>query len=145
MVTFLLLSGSIILVVLFGLCYNLAAVKKCNLNMVNVWMYFGATATTAVVALIEGRLPTNSQAIHLGILTGVGMFIATLSFFYHIRTGKLSASWTVINLSVAFPVLAGLLIWGEHPSVKQIIGLVLIAVSLLLFGRRAAIEGGETK
>ena len=139
----LLLSASVILIVVFALCYKLAAAWNCNLNMVNVWMYVGATVATGIVALVEGQLPTHPQAVNLGILTGIGMFIATLSFFYHIRQGKLSASWTVINLSVAFPVLAALIFWHEQPSVRQIVGLVLIAASLLLFGRKAAMEGGE--
>jgi len=141
----LLLSASVVLIVIFALCYKVAAAKKCNLDMVNVWMYFGATLTTSIVALVEHRLPYSARAVNLGMLTGVAMFIATLSFFYHIRQGKLSASWTVVNLSVAFPVLAGLLVWHEHPSIRQIVGLLLIAGSLLLFGRKAAMEGGEPK
>lgn len=142
MITILLIA-SVLTILVFSLCYKIAAVRRCNLNMVNVWMYFGAAVCVAIYALADQRLSVNRQAIDLGILTGIGMFVATLSFFYHIRTGKLSASWTVINLSVAFPVLAGLVIWHEQPSPRQVVGLILIALSLLLFGRRAAMDGGE--
>ena len=74
----------------------------------------------------------NSAAAGLGIATGIACYLATLTFFYHIRTGVLAVSWTVIGLAVGFPVIASILFWGEHPTVKQMIGLVLIPIAVVL-------------
>jgi uncharacterized membrane protein len=79
----------------------------------------------------------------LGIAAGIGAFFATLTFFFHMQYGKLSASWTVISLSLGFPVLASILIWHESPSLNQGIGLILIVVALLLFGRHEVNARGD--
>jgi uncharacterized membrane protein len=143
MVAFLILS--IIFNTLFALCYKVAARRNCNLHAVNVWVYIGATITIAAYMLILHRLPFNEIALLLGIASGVIGFFATLSFFYHIKHGQLSASWTVISLSVAFPVLASVVIWHEHPSTKQVIAMVLIVAALVLFGRHETANGGQAE
>jgi uncharacterized membrane protein len=74
----------------------------------------------------------NSLAAWLGFGTGISCYFATLTFFYHIRTGVLAVSWTVIGLALAFPVTASILIWGEHPSIRQIVGLALIPIAVVL-------------
>lgn len=119
----------------FAVSYKVAAQKKCNLEMVNIWMYAGSLVTIAAYVLLKRHLEFNTPALYLGIAAGITAYFTTLAFFYHIKHGQLSASWTVISLSVAFPVLASIFIWHERPSIKQLIGLVLIVVALLLFGR----------
>jgi drug/metabolite transporter (DMT)-like permease len=42
---------------------------------------------------------------------------------------------------VGFPVAASILAWHEIPSPKQTVGLVLIVIALLLFGRHEATGG----
>jgi uncharacterized membrane protein len=80
----------------------------------------------------------------MGIAAGAMVFFATLSFFHHIGHGQLSASWTIISLAIAFPVLASILIWHEQPTVKQTIGLALIVIALVLFGRHETSNGRQT-
>ncbi len=140
MVTFLVLS--IAFNTLFASCYKIAAHKKCNLDVVNVWMYAGSVATIAAVIAVKGRLAFHPLVFAMGVVAGVMVFFATLSFFYHMKYGQLSASWTVISLAVGFPVAASILAWHEIPNLKQSIGLALIVVALVLFGRHEA-NGGK--
>lgn len=128
---------------LFASSYKIAARKDCNLQVVNVWMYIGSLGTLVIYWLIKHSLPMNREALLLGVVAGLLAYVATLTFFLHIRKGQLSASWTVISLSVAFPVLASIFLWHEHPSVKQLIGMVLIVIALVLFGRHETTNGGK--
>lgn len=126
---------SILFTTAFAASYKVAAQKNCNLQVVNVWVYISSTIAVAGYIALKGHLAYNTVALILGAVAGTMVFFATLTFFYHIQNGKLSASWTVISLSIGFPVLASIIAWHEHPSLKQIVGLVLIVVALVLFGR----------
>lgn len=130
----LILILAVVLTSLFAACYKVAAHRRCNLPAVNLWFYIGSTASMGVYIVLKHRLDFNLPALLLGLTTGVCLFLATLSFFHHMKRGQLSASWTVISLSVGFPVLASILVWHEHPDPKQIVGMVLMVVALLLFG-----------
>ena len=141
MATFLILS--IAFNTLFASSYKIAAQRKCNLQAVNGWMYVGSVLTIVVYILLKRHLALNYTALLLGIVAGVLAFFATMTFFLHIRKGQLSASWTVISLSVAFPVFASIFAWREMPNVRQIVGLLLIVVALVLFGHQESGNGGR--
>ena len=129
------LAVSTVFATLFALGYKVAAKRGCDLCAVNMWLYIGATFALLVNLFITGP-KFNGGAVTLGILNGISLFTATLAFLYHMRSGKLAVSWTVISLSLAFPVAASVLIWHEHPSLKQWIGLGLIPIAFLLMGER---------
>ena len=128
---------------IFAVSYKIAARRKCNLHAVNVWMYIGSLLTMAAYVLVKHDLPFNNTALVLGIIAGMLAFFATMTFFLHITKGQLSASWTVISLSVAFPVLASIFAWREIPSPRQIVGLLLIVIALALFGHHESGNGGD--
>lgn len=119
----------------FALCYKVAAKKGCELCAVNMWLYIGATSALLVNFLLTAP-KFNSGAAALGVINGISLYLATITFLYHMRKGKLAVSWTVIGLSLAFPVAASILMWNEHPSLKQWIGLALIPVAFVLMGER---------
>lgn len=138
------LALSVVFNTVFASCYKVAVRRNCNLQAVNVWVYVGSTTTILAYVLFKRQFPMNVNALLLGIGAGVLVFFATLSFFYHMTRGQLSASWTVISLAVGFPVLASIFVWGEHPSVRQTIGMVLIVIALILFGRHETTSGGSS-
>lgn len=116
---------------MWALCYKIAVGRKCELRSVNMWVYIGATAVMLVYFYATG-MKWNSTAAIMGFATGISCYLATLTFFYHIRTGVLAVSWTVIGLAVSFPVLASIVFWHEEPTVKQWIGLALIPIAVIL-------------
>ncbi len=141
MAAFLILS--IVFNTLFAASYKLAVRRNCNLDAVNVWVYLGSTVTMIAYIALKGKLPYNPQALAMGVIGGFMVFFATLTFFYHMKFGQLSASWTVISLSIGFPVFASIFAWHEHPSPRQTVGLALIVIALVLFGRHEKSNGGE--
>lgn len=122
---------STVLVTMWALCYKLAGRYKCELISVNTWVYVGATAISVLYYLQTGGGWSTAAAV-LGFATGITCYISTLAFFYHIRTGVLAVSWTVIGLAVGFPVAASIFVWSEHPTGKQLIGLALIPIAFIL-------------
>lgn len=135
---------TILLSTLFASGYKVAVHQKCNLQIVNMWVYIGATSTILTYSLFRGHIPFNLHACLLGVATGVAGYFATLTFFIHITRGQLSTSWTVISLSLAFPVMASILIWHEHPSPRQFAGFFLIVIALFCFGHHE-MKNGDTQ
>lgn len=135
MPTYLILS--VCFSVMFAACYKIAAHRNCNLQCVNTWSYAGAAVTVLVSMVITGHFPLNTNAILLGAVSGISSYIATLAFFMHIKQGQLSTSWTIISLSLAFPVLASILIWHEHPTINQGVAMALIVAAFMLMGRKS--------
>lgn len=125
------LALSTLIVTVWALCYKVAVRCKCELRAVNLWVYIGATAVMVVYFIATGHR-YSTMAVLLGFATGISCYLATLTFFYHIRTGVLTVSWTVIGLAVGFPVVASILLWHEWPTPKQQIGLALIPVAFIL-------------
>jgi hypothetical protein len=121
---------------IFASFYKIASVQKCNLSIVNAFLYIGAGIGFLLFYLLYPSKPFNLKAFEFGMIAGSCLFFATLAFLYHMQKGQLAVSWTIISLSVGFPVLASIFIWHENPSTKQIFGLATIALSLLLFGRQ---------
>jgi drug/metabolite transporter (DMT)-like permease len=138
---YLYLALSTLLVVVWALCYKVAVERGCELRSVNLWIYIGSSAIMLAYFFATGR-HYSPVAAALGFGTGISCYFATLTFFYHIRTGVLTVSWTMIGLAVGFPVAASILLWGEHPSVKQQIGLALIPIAFILCspGRGKAVD-----
>jgi len=128
---YLCLALSTVLIVVWALCYKVAVKRNCELRAVNLWIYLGGSALMLACFLATGHRYSPIAAL-LGFGTGISCYFATLAFFYHIRSGVLSVSWTIIGLAVGFPVAASIVLWGEQPTARQWIGLVLIPVAFVL-------------
>jgi len=130
---------SIVFITCFALCYKVAARCGCELRAVNLWLNVSATVILVAAFAVTG-LRYNSTVALLGVVAGVFTYVSTITFFYHMRTARLALSWTVIGMAVAFPVAASILVWHEHPTVKQWFGLALLPVAFALLGagRKAA-------
>ncbi len=128
---YLYLALSTLLVVFWALSYKVAARCGCEQRSVNLWLYVGSATTMFAYFIATGHHYSPTAAL-LGFGTGVSCYFATLTFFYHIRTGVLTVSWTVIGLALGFPVAASIILWGEHPTLRQQIGLALIPIAFIL-------------
>ena len=128
---YLCLALSTALATAWALCYKIAVRRDCEPRSVNLWIYVGSSAIMLAYFLATGHRYCSTAAL-LGFGTGVSCYFATLTFFHHIRTGVLAVSWTMIGLAVGFPVAAAIILWGEHPTVRQQIGLGLIPIAFIL-------------
>lgn len=133
---------SILMNTVWALCYKVAVRRKCNLNSVN--MFVQISAAVVMLAFWGATCPNyHPQVAVIAVVNGVLMAVAVITFFYHMRTGVLAVSWTVIGLSIVFPVAASIMFWSEVPTPKQLAGLALIPVAFVCFsspGKAAKVE-----
>lgn len=128
---YLYLALSTLVVTVWALFYVVVVRRNCEVWAVNLFICIAATAVvTAKFFLGPARMNPGSAA--LGAASGVGNYVAIMTFFYHMRKGVLSISWTILAMSIAFPVAASILFWHEHPTTRQYVGLSLIPISMLL-------------
>lgn len=126
----------------WALCYKVAVRRKCNLNSVNLFVQIGAAL---VMLAFWGATGPNyhPKVTIIAIVTGILMAVAVITFFYHIRTGVLAVSWTVIQLSIVVPVAGSILLWHETPTTRQLVGLALVPVAFFCFSSNGKADKAE--
>ena len=125
---------------LFGLTVKYAERRSCNLLAVGAVNY-------AVAAAIHGpMLGTDSPARVtwvLGMVGGVLFVSAYLLLVRVVRLKGIAIPAAVVQLSVLFPVVAGIFMWGEQPGWAQSVGIALALIAMPLLAGGGADEGGR--
>ncbi|MBD3179126.1 MAG: EamA family transporter [Candidatus Latescibacteria bacterium] len=70
----------------------------------------------------------------LGASAGVDFVLGFLLMLSGMSMGPLAVPVTVMRLSVAVPIVASIMIWGERPGLYPAIGIVLGIFAIILFG-----------
>jgi len=131
---FMYLAGHIFLLTVFSQTYKLAHKQKCNLRMMNLWyrfLQFMISTVIVVFAFCQG-IRFNTASFGLGFTSGLLMSIGVISMLYAVQSNRLSTSWAIIRLSLVIPVSTAILFWGETPTWKEILGLVLAVGAMIL-------------
>jgi uncharacterized membrane protein len=74
------------------------------------------------------------KAFTLGASAGVDFVLGFLLMLSGMAMGPLAVPVTVMRLSVAVPIVASIMIWGERPGLYPAIGIVLGIFAMILFG-----------
>ncbi|MCX7705622.1 MAG: EamA family transporter [bacterium] len=74
----------------------------------------------------------SAQVTLLAFVGGITIFLSRLTLLISLKYGKISSSWTAVNLSVIVPVIASIFFWKEKPDAKQTIGLILVPLAIFL-------------
>jgi drug/metabolite transporter (DMT)-like permease len=98
------------------------------------WNYAVATALAAALAGFTGTAAPDAVTVLLGAVTGISYAAALLFWMVAIPLAGLGMSTTAMRISVVWPALVAVALYGERPSPLQGagIGLALAAVGLLL-------------
>lgn len=99
------------------------------------YQYLFVVATSFVAIIVFscfGFKKASSFTIWLGIAFGCATLIQLVAFLSALKNGPLSYTSIITAFSTVIPVLAGCIFWKEKISVLQIIGMVLMCVSILL-------------
>jgi drug/metabolite transporter (DMT)-like permease len=92
-------------------------------------------ASLLSLALLGGRIPRpDAVTLGIGLILGINFVLGFLLLMAGIARGPLAVPVTVMRLSVAVPIGASIVIWGEHPGGVQWTGIVLGMVAIVLFG-----------
>lgn len=118
-----------------GIFAKIADLKRCRPATLYLVMCFSASLMAVLSAALSsgagiGSVPATVIEVALpfgalGALAGVALQAA-------IRYGKLATSWLIINLSAAVPTIGSVVIYHEKITVRHMLALVLMAVSVVL-------------
>ena len=92
-------------------------------------------ASILSLAFLGGRIPRpDAVTLTIGTVLGIDFVLGFLLLMAGIARGPLTVPVTVMRLSVAIPIAASIVIWGEHPGVVQWTGIALGMIAIVLFG-----------
>jgi uncharacterized membrane protein len=117
-----------------GVSYKLSGRLKCNSRQVNLSFFLISLVVMLVWVCASRNLVLVKPAIVLGSAMGLAAVIAVAVFREACAKGKLSTSWTILQLSLVVPALASVLYWHEMPSLRRWMGLGLVLVAIVLLG-----------
>jgi drug/metabolite transporter (DMT)-like permease len=113
----------------------------------NRLLLIGVNYTVASILsfiLIRGDLYWPGwKAFGLGAGAGVDFVLGFLLMLSGMSMGPLAVPVTVMRLSVAVPIVASIMIWGERPGPLPAAGIVLGIFAIILFG--AGLSDGRSR
>lgn len=110
-----------------------AYTKKSGSNTFYQYFFVNAMSLVALIVLCcFGFEKTSSFTVWLGLAFGLATFIQTAVYLSAVKCGPLSFTSIITAFSTVIPVLAGSIIWHEKIKTLQIIGILLMAVSIVL-------------
>jgi len=127
---------SIIFTSWWALSYKLALKRNCSSLGVIVTALGTATALTFLWKLATFSFQFNYLSAMIGVIGGVALFIAVVTYFVVIKGGaRLGISWAIISLSMIIPTSFSVFLWKEVPTFFQALGLLLAITSICLLGK----------
>lgn len=98
-------------------------------------------ATCNWEALLAGSVPKARLFVPIMLMTGVASQAGMILMMHSMRLGRQAAAWTISQSAMVVPFLAGVLIWQEKINTGNLLGVVILLISIVLFGRRVQEEG----
>jgi drug/metabolite transporter (DMT)-like permease len=127
------LLGSIICNILFSQIYKFASAQGYDVDWVSVVSFLSATLLLGVVWVLRHGV-LDGPTIGLGIAFGVASGIAQIAYFRTLRHGRVSVSWTIVQMAMLIPVLVGVFVWAERPTWWQGLAVASAVGAVVLLG-----------
>jgi hypothetical protein len=130
---------------LLGVLHKVADFRRCRPSAINAYLFLWAWFLTSTYALsMNSSLLIPRSAAVVAVSCGLCASVAILAFQVGIRSGKISTSWLVINLSTAVPTLLSILFYREQVGLRRGIALIAITLSLLFLWKDKQMDSTET-
>jgi len=120
---------------MLGVTYKLTDRHKCDKPLVNFFLFFTAAVVAGIMLPFAHSRVTSAFTAGLAVALGLFGFINVSVFRYAVGKGKISTSWTIANLSLIIPVAASIIFWHEIPTIKHLLGLLMVIGAILLIGK----------
>ena len=115
-----------------ALFYRHANHLHCNRLAIIVSERISAVILMSLYMLFFDTFNITSGATLLAFAGGITIFISRLALLTSLKYGKISSSWTAVNLSLVIPILASMIFWKEIPNLRQTIGLLMVPLAIIL-------------
>lgn len=117
-----------------GITYKIADRLKCDKPQTNFFLYFSAAVIQLIYTMVSGKLVLKPTTLAIGAVAGVISLICVVALRKAIAKGRISTSWTIINLSMIVPVIASVFIWKEIPMPRDYAGIAFTVIAITLLG-----------
>lgn len=113
----------------------------------NDFLFAAIVALTAMIFFVAssgGKLQFSAAVLPYSIAFAVSYACGLVGQFLAIKWGQMSITLLVISYSLLIPAMYGIIALGDKLSILGVIGLVLLAISLLLISKVLEGKKGET-
>ncbi|NCO35893.1 MAG: EamA family transporter [Armatimonadetes bacterium] len=115
----------------FGLTFKWAQSRQRDIVSVGVINYVVAAFLSACCAIGQGQGLLSSAALMVAIFGGFAYIFSYLGLIPAVRDAGVALSMAVVRLGIALvPAVVSMILWGEHLTRIQTIGLLLTGAAL---------------
>ena len=133
---------STVKVVIQGICAKSKIKTQAQASLINSIIFL---ITGALMLVFFCRTLPSAKTVIYAIAFGVFSVGFQLMYIAALRTGSVGLTMIVNNLAVIPPTIMGAVLYGEIPSVVQIIGIILLFVALLFLSDHGTSSAGVSK
>lgn len=119
---------------ILGISYKLSHLYKCDSRQVDFFLFSSAALVLVMRVLIEGKHHAPPLALGAALGMAVAAVITIWAFRQSVGKGRVSTTWTITSLSLVIPTAGSMLIFGEIPNLRHVLGFALIFISIILLG-----------
>ena len=118
---------------ILGLLHKQADRSRCRPRQINLLLFAWSAVFSGCSLLVRGEhLGVPHKVWAIAIPSGVSAATAILLFQIGVRYGRIAASWLIVNLSAAVPILISIIVYGEKVGMRQAIALFAMLASIVL-------------
>ncbi len=120
-----------------GVVFEIAGKRQYKVwDVLLVKQCVGACIGLVCTALMHIPLG-NWRLLALGLIGAVAYVVTLAAYLMASREKDIATNWTIVNLSVAVPIVLSVLWLGDAFSPEKMIGIVLTIISIVLIGGRS--------
>ncbi len=121
---------SVVFFAVAALLYKYANHINCDRISIIVSERIVTVMLLFIYIVLFDRFALSPVITLLALAGGTTIFLSRIALLASLKYGKVSSSWTIVNLSVVIPVFASIFLWHEIPSNRQIVGLLLVPAAI---------------
>lgn len=125
---------------LFSLGYKFNGLRPSPTLVLLMLMSAVASLLSVAGMALFGEWEVPYAALYAGIPQGCASFAAVYLFVLVTRRSRLNVSWTIIQFYIVVPFFVSLLVFHDGFTLRGVVGVAAILLSILLFGRRSPAE-----
>ena len=115
--------------------YKFATLRDCNRESVLMVERFTILAGVIFAVLWLGDLEWAWEACGLGCAAALFLILGRRVYLQGLRLGPASLSFLIVSMGQSIPVLLAVFLFGEEPGTRQVVGFLLVPVTVFALRR----------
>lgn len=129
---------------LLGITFEIAAKRGYGVLQVMLWKQLTGFLLGGTLFVAQGgRQVWDPGLFSLGLIGAASYTVTLAAYLSASRERDIAANWTVLNLSVALPILVSVLWFGDAFSWSKVLGIAATLASIAIIGG-LSLAGGQT-